>query len=450
MSERELFASIVADQKSGRPRGIASVCSAHPVVIRAAIRQAEADGLPLLVESTSNQVNQFGGYTGMQPADFRRFVLAEADRCRFPADRVIFGGDHLGPYPWRSEPAPTAMEKACDLVAACVRAGYRKIHLDASMPLGGDPLDEHGAVPPELVAEREAELAEAAEAAAAAAAGDAPARHRDSAPMYVIGTEVPPPGGIVAEEEAVPVTRTEDLLETVDLCRSAFAARGLEGAWERVFAVVAQPGVEFGDETVHPYDRSVAHRLCDAARGLPGIVLEGHSTDYQTAERLRWMVEDGVAVLKVGPALTFAIRECLVGLEHVERELVSCGLLRSPAAGRLSDMSAVLERAMTERPEHWKSYYEGTPERQRFSRVYSLSDRIRYYWAFPDVQNAVNALVTNLDAAPLPITLASQFVGGPYRSLWERGEPVSAAALLVESVRIVLRTYSHAVGRGGA
>ena len=65
--------------------------------------------LPLLIEATCNQVNQDGGYTGMTPADFRRFVEGIAARTGFPADRLMLGGDHLGPNPWKSLPADQAM-----------------------------------------------------------------------------------------------------------------------------------------------------------------------------------------------------------------------------------------------------------------------------------------------------------------------------------------------------
>jgi hypothetical protein len=63
----------LSKRKLGASAGIYSVCSAHPWVIRAAAEQAAAAGSLLLIEATSNQVNQFGGYTGMRPAEFRSF-----------------------------------------------------------------------------------------------------------------------------------------------------------------------------------------------------------------------------------------------------------------------------------------------------------------------------------------------------------------------------------------
>jgi D-tagatose-1,6-bisphosphate aldolase subunit GatZ/KbaZ len=69
---------LVRRHRAGERVGIYSVCSAHPLVLRAAMRQAAEDETVLLIEATSNQVDQFGGYTGMTPERFRDFVHALA------------------------------------------------------------------------------------------------------------------------------------------------------------------------------------------------------------------------------------------------------------------------------------------------------------------------------------------------------------------------------------
>ena len=102
---------IIARHKSGEHIGICSVCSAHPLVIEAALRFDLESDRKVLIEATSNQVNQFGGYTGMQPADFRDFVYQIANEVGFPHERIILGGDHLGPNCWQQENADAAMEK---------------------------------------------------------------------------------------------------------------------------------------------------------------------------------------------------------------------------------------------------------------------------------------------------------------------------------------------------
>jgi D-tagatose-1,6-bisphosphate aldolase subunit GatZ/KbaZ len=82
-------------------RGITSVCSGHPLVIGAALLCGKAQGAAVLSEATCNQVNHQGGYTGMTPAQFRRFVAEIAARVGFDPEHLILGGDHLGPNPWR-------------------------------------------------------------------------------------------------------------------------------------------------------------------------------------------------------------------------------------------------------------------------------------------------------------------------------------------------------------
>ena len=131
---------IIRRHKAGEGIGIYSVCSAHPLVIEAALRRAGKDGTLALVEATSNQVNQDGGYTGMLPADFRDLVYSLADAAGFPRANVVLGGDHLGPNCWQASPADEAMRKSEVLVSQYVSAGFRKIHLDCSMSCKGDPV----------------------------------------------------------------------------------------------------------------------------------------------------------------------------------------------------------------------------------------------------------------------------------------------------------------------
>ena len=444
MDTQAFFHDIVAAQKRGSAVGVCSVCSAHPVVLEAAMLQALRDNRPLLVESTVNQVNQLGGYTGMTPKDFRSFLDSQAARAGFPQDRIILGGDHLGPYPWRSLPAERAMALARELVTACVRAGYAKIHLDASMPLAGDLAG--GADAPRLAAQREAELAQAAEEAFREYASTplgASARPAGNPPVYVIGTEVPAPGGVASgaapAEDGAAVTAPDELRQTVALCEEAFRDLGLGDAWERVIACVAQPGVEFGNRSVQRYDRGKAAALCRAARAMPAIAIEGHSTDYQSAADLRQLVEDGVAILKVGPALTFAMRECLFSLEAIEREIMPYLGARRPSL-----LSETLDRAMVENPVYWKDYYRGSDPEVRLSRAYSFSDRCRYYWTVPEVQRSVALLMDNLCAAEIPLPLLSQHLPLQYRRVMEGSCAALPEHLVRESVSVVLESYTAA------
>lgn len=411
--------------RAGRALGLTSVCSAHPVVLAAAAEQAASAGATLLVESTCNQVNQDGGYSGLTPAAFRRGMESICAAAGLPLARLTLGGDHLGPSPWQGEPAERAMARARVLVRDYARAGFTKLHLDASMRLGDDPT---GLPAPEVVAARAADLAAVAEAAAP-----------DARLLYVIGTEVPVPGGAQEYEQRPIPTRPEDAAQSIDLTREAFARRALEPAWERVIALVVQPGVEFGDEQVFVYDREAARPLSRFIETRPGLVFEAHSTDYQPAAALRELVEDHFAILKVGPALTFAYREAIVGLAAIEREwLDSKGV-------RLSGIREALEAAMLNNPAHWRKYYGGSESEQRFKRWFSHSDRIRYYWPERGVVEALGRLNTNLGGG-IPLTLLSQFLPRQHERVREgvlANEPV---ALAKDAIATVLERYAAACG----
>src|SRR5271157_6313568 len=117
------------ENRAGRAVGVYSICSPNRYVLEAGMLQAARDNVLLLIESSSNQVNQSGGYTGQTPASFAVFVREVASHMKFAADRIVLGGDHLGPHVWRAEPPEKAMAKARELVRNSVRAGYSKIHL---------------------------------------------------------------------------------------------------------------------------------------------------------------------------------------------------------------------------------------------------------------------------------------------------------------------------------
>jgi D-tagatose-1,6-bisphosphate aldolase subunit GatZ/KbaZ len=432
-SNAALLAEVVAANLRRANLGIYSICSANHFVLEAGMRQAARDGTVLLVESTSNQVNQFGGYTRMTPSDFCDFVRSVADAVGFPGSRIVLGGDHVGPHVWRAEPAEAAMAKASRLVGDCVVAGYTKLHIDASMPLRDDP--SGGPIDDWVISERAAVLVQAAEAAWARLPPNSPR------PVYVVGSEVPIPGGEMAGQAAPTVTAAEDVERTLLLVQQAFVRRGLEAAWERVIAVVVQPGVEFGDELIFEYDRAAAGRLSAFLERDHGLVYEAHSTDYQLGNSLREMVEDHFAVLKVGPGLTFAAREAVYALEVIEREWLG---RRSHVT--LSHLRETLHRVMVDHPEHWLPYYRGSQTDLRFARDYSFSDRSRYYWRCPEVQAAIDRLLSNLRAGPVPLTLLSQYLPAEYRAVRTgtlRNEP---REMILHRIADVLDGYAEACG----
>jgi D-tagatose-1,6-bisphosphate aldolase subunit GatZ/KbaZ len=409
--------------------GIYAVCSAHSAVIEAAVQQSLEDGSVLLVESTSSQVNQFGGYTGLTSNQFAQFVHSSTKRAGLPPERVLLGGDHSGPFPWRNEASASALTKACALVHDCVIAGYQKIHLDASMPCA----DDEKGISERTVAERAAILCQAAEEAYRELPSGSPQV------LYVVGTEVPAPGGESVDAHSPAVTKPEEAQRTLESFRLAFIKRGMSFAWERVIALVVQPGVDFGSNAIFGYDRAKAQSLSAALSEHPGIVFEAHSTDYQSPQALARMVEDHFAILKVGPWLTFAFREAVLALGAIERELFTTRSTRE-----ISHVREALEAAMVRDPTHWRSYYRGDEEEVCRDLIFGYSDRCRYYWHQPAVQVEIARLLDNLGDRPIPLTLISQYLPLEYEAIRSAELQAVPARMVQYHIRRVLRVYADA------
>jgi len=421
----ELIRDIVERHKAGEQIGVTSVCSAHPLVIEATLRHALHTAQPVvLIEATSNQVNQDGGYTGMVPADFRAFVEAIAGKTGFPLERLVLGGDHLGPNAWTALSADQAMEKAEIMVGDYVRAGFRKIHLDCSMSCADDPVP----LPERVIAERAGRLCRAAEAAFA---GD-----RADAPVYVIGTEVPVPGGAAEDLESLAVTAPEAAIATIAMHRDLFRDLGLADAWERVIATVVQPGVEFDHDKVVEYRPERATELSRAIVPVDHLVFEAHSTDYQTPAGLAALVRDHFAILKVGPGVTFALREALWALDAIEAETVP--------ADRRSGLRIVALDRMRADPANWQKYYHATGDALTLQLQYSLSDRIRYYWPDAAIAAAQARLFDNLRATIPSLPLVSQYLPLAYAAVRAGDFSLDPAELVMAHVCATLDAYHGA------
>ncbi|ARO33023.1 D-tagatose-1,6-bisphosphate aldolase subunit KbaZ (plasmid) [Rhizobium sp. NXC14] len=417
-----ILTRLATARREGTPFGITSVCSAHPLVLKAAIRRAVRDGRPVLIEATCNQVNHLGGYTGMTPEGFIGFAERIATEEGLDRSQMIFGGDHLGPNPWRKEKPEAALDKAEAMVEAYVRAGFGKIHLDASMGCAGEP----AALDDRTIAERAARLAQVSERTAKAIGGPLP--------LYILGTEVPVPGGADHALEELQPTTPEAARATIAIHREIFSQAGLEDAFSRVIAFVVQPGVEFGSENVIGYRPELATELTALLDEEPQFVFEAHSTDYQTRDALRRLVQDGFPILKVGPGLTFALREAAYALDLIATEMV-------PGYGD-RPLAAAMEAVMLSAPGDWQAHYHGDATALRLQRHYSYSDRIRYYWNRPEADRSFEKLLGALRGKTIPETLLHQFL--PQLSAAEAGDPEN---ILISAVDRVLADYQSACGR---
>jgi len=293
------------------------------------------------------------------------------------------------------------------------------------MSCAGDPVPAGD----ELVAERTARLMRVAEDAARDAG-------LGESILYVIGTEVPVPGGAHETLSQLRPTSPQAARATLEQHRIALAARGLGDVWPRIIALVVQPAVEFDHLRVIDYVHEATSELREVLDAESGIVFEAHSTDYQRPEELRQLVEDHWAILKVGPGLTFAMREALFALAKVEEELV-------PEAAR-SRLVETIDERMLENPGYWENYYEGSADEQRIARRYSYSDRLRYYWPDPQIARAEARLYENLSAIAIPLPLISQFLPEQYARVRAGELSADPHSLVIDRVRDCLRPYARA------
>lgn len=427
---------LAAAQKTGKAVGITSICSAHPLVIRAAIEHARDNGRHICIESTGRQVNQDGGYAGMTPLKFAQYVRQAAKDAGLEEDQMILGGDHLGPGAWQSENSATAMAKAGDLVRQCVDAGYQKIHLDPSMPCKDDLQNGRLGLSFQTIAQRTALLCEIAENAAAAnGLGE------ENKLTYVVGAEVPVPGGIHTGKDEIRISSTQDVKKTIRTMQDAFVKKGLAHAWERCIAVVVETGATFGPQTVYDYNKNKTRDLKLFIETKNNLVLEAHSTDFQTRAALTDMVRDHFAILKVGPCLTFAAREALFSLAGIEKQL-----LRGRKGAVLSELPDVMASLMRKNPICWQHHYTGREAYPEYIILFGFSDRIRYYWSLSEAREAVVRLFDNLTQYGIPLPLLSQYMPDLFGAVRKGRICCTPDSLVNEKIKKILETYARACG----
>ena len=409
--------------------GVFSICSANPLVLETCIKHAKLHDLTILIESTCNQVNQFGGYTKTTPQIFVRGIQSLVDRHNFPMEKILLGGDHLGPFPWKNEPVEQAMEKAAALVKAYVQAGYKKIHIDTSMVWNNDPT---GPARLEIITQRALRLCKIAERVYV------DSFNKESDLLYVFGSEVPTPGGQQEDTTAIEVTNPNDANETIELTMQNLKSAGLEHVQQRVIGFVVQPGVEFGNHQVFDYDRHKAKLLSELITGRYDFAFEAHSTDYQQKEKLRDMVQDHFAILKVGPALTFAMREAIFALALTEKDIFN------KVSQKQSEMIETIVHVMDSKPEHWVNYYEGSVQEIEIAKKYSYIDRIRYYWTDENIKRAMQIMLDNLIQVRIPDSVFSQYFPHDYSLMRLQSKTITPIELIESRIMRVLEDYRFA------
>lgn len=147
------------------------------------------------------------------------------------------------------------------------------------------------------------------------------------------------------------------------------------------------------------------------------------------------MVEDGVRILKVGPALTASFRRGVFLLSNVEDELIS--------EDKRSNIKKVVLETMLKDDKYWRKYYKDS-ERLELDIWYNLFDRIRYYWEYKEIKIALNRLFENF-LEGVDIRYIYQYFYDSYFEVREGKIRNDPRELIKNEIKKVLEDYHYAV-----
>ena len=261
------------------------------------------------------------------------------------------------------------MARARDLVRDFVLAGFTKIHLDASMRLADDPSDRP--LDETTVAQRAADLCAVAEAAMGSLPANAPR------PVYVVGSEVPIPGGELADFGRP--GGDERRRRRAHAGRDASRVHGVR----RRQRPRARPGARHAarrgvrDAVIFAYDERAAAALAPKCR--TSRRWSTRRTPRTTSRRrplARWSATTSRSS-RSAPALpSRSGRRC----SRWRRSSASgWSASRGRRIGLRDNAPARDDRA----PRALEPFFGGAEEELRFARDFSFSDRSRYYWPSP-------------------------------------------------------------------
>ncbi len=414
--------SLIEQNRGGANIGLPCFCSANEMVLRTLFECCAAHDVPIVVEASATQVNQDGGYTGISAADFSRWVSSLSAEFGVADERLVLAGAHLGPMPWSHLSPKDALDNTKNLVKDYAAAGFRKIHLDA--PVASNE-EQHPDV--QILATRTARLCEIAEM-------HAPCPDQL---IYVLSSlpSLPAPsiGSSFDVGSAPPATSAEQLNATIAAYQEAFVRQGLRHAWDKVVSIDALPSIGFDHFSVQPLQARSAELLSAEILKHNGLSLSVSSADYQSSSDLSTLVENQFFFLKAGPELTFKMREAIFALATIAQQISGTGT---------PDIIAALDTAISKYPNDWAPYFTGDIATRKQLHHYSFSDRLRYYWNFPDVRSQLLKFMMNLDTIKLPDSLVSQhFQTREFGTL-----DMPASRLIHDSVRQSIYRFYKASG----
>jgi len=351
-------------------KSLPSFCTSNFDVIKAIILYAKVKNLPILIESTSSQVNQFGGYTNNKPYQFKNKIFKICSELNYPKKKIMLGADHLGPFPWLEYKGLTAWKNSINLLKSCIKSNYKKIHIDTCYDL-----KDQKKLSKKDIIKKSLDLFKIA---------------KKKNIFFVFGTETPFPGSMSNLKEGF--TKVETLKKEVNIYLKYFKTINYKSR----FAYVIEPRMSFSHFKSSKPKILLLKKHVDFSK-KKNFFFEAHSTDYQSQSVLRKLVLNNFKFLKVGPELTFFFLKAILAMEKIEKDF---------SKYKKSKITKVLLLNMNKYPTYWQKYYKGSKSYIQKLLLQSQLDRIRYYWDKKEVSKSIFLLKKNINKLKINLILS--------------------------------------------
>ena len=210
--------------KAIKNKALPSFCTSNIEVIKTILFFCNIKKLPCLIECTSNQVNQNGGYTNKTPKMFIKEILNISKKTKFDSKKLYLGGDHLGPLPWKKENTKTAIKNSISLINQFLKYNFCKIHIDTSIKCRDDKY-----INSEIIFNRTNKIL-----------NDFNIKKKIKNKFLVIGTEVPLSGS--GDNNKIVKTSKKQIVSEVTKFKEILKKLNLKS---NLFGLVIEPGMKY-------------------------------------------------------------------------------------------------------------------------------------------------------------------------------------------------------------
>ena len=359
-------------------KSLPSFCTSNFEVLNSIMYFCHINKLPCLIECTSNQVNQFGGYTKITPKKFIKKISNIRKKIKFKKNKLFLGGDHLGPLPWKNLKTKIALKNSIKLIDSYLKQDFCKIHIDTSIKC-----KDEEKINSNIIFDRTLKILK-----------NDKIKKGIKNRFIVIGTEVPLSGS--GDNKRIIKTSNKQIEDEVLKFKKILKQIKSQS---KIFALVIEPGMKYMHSKITSPDfKNFLDKKKFSKKN--NFVFEAHSTDYQPLRILKKLTKNNFKFLKVGPELTYNYSRSLFFMQNLEEKF---------SFKKKSDMKNIILTTMKKNKKYWKAYYLGGRSNLLLN---SKLDRMRYYLNLKPIVNSINILkenVNNIEKKKIIKLLGSNF-----------------------------------------